>query len=131
MLRCLLVVAETAHKENWNKEFKKWGLQSTVIVECYASLKNYFNTSWDLLILDEAHHASSELRQDILSTIKSERVLLLSATLGEDNLLNMGLIFGEFKVHRVTLRQAIKYNIIPQPKVYLIPMELNNTAYNQ
>lgn len=131
LLRCLLVVAETAHKENWNKEFKKWGLQSTVIVECYASLKNYFNTSWDLLILDEAHHTSSELRQDILSTIKSERVLLLSATLGEDNLLNMGLIFGEFKVHRVTLRQAIKYNIIPQPKVYLIPMELNNTAYNQ
>ena len=82
-MRILLVVAETAHKKNWHEEFLKWGkekLWEITTVECYASLKNYRDTEWDIVILDEGHHAKSEMRIDILSTLKVKKIVVLSAT---------------------------------------------------
>ena len=59
-IKILLVVAESAHKDNWAKEMLKWKLLSNdVTVECYASLPKYKETWWDLIIFDEAHHRLS------------------------------------------------------------------------
>ena len=53
-LKVLLIVAETAHKNNWIEEFNKWDLNyDNIIIECYASLKKYRDTKWDLIIFDE------------------------------------------------------------------------------
>ena len=52
----LLVVAETAHKSNWKIEFDRWGLKTNnIVMECYASLKKYRNSYWDLVIFDEIY----------------------------------------------------------------------------
>ena len=68
----LLVVAERAHKSNWQAEIDKWGLhQCNLKIECYASLKKYRNTSCDLIIFDEAHHLKSDVRLDILKSMFS------------------------------------------------------------
>ena len=132
----LIVVAETAHKKNWAEEFKLAGgvdkLDTSITVECYASLKNYENTYWDLIIFDEAHHLGSEKRLDILSTLKANRVLVLSATLSDPDLLYcLKLTFGEFKCSVITIQQAIDNHLLPEPKIYLIPLNLDYLNKNQ
>lgn len=130
-LKVLLVVAEVAHKNNWEEEFKKWDYKvNNTIIECYASLKKYRNTDWDLIIFDEAHHLGSELRMDILASITSKKVILLSATLPDQVLNTITSVFGEFAISKVTLKQAIEEGILPKPKVFLVPLTLDNKYPN-
>lgn len=130
-INILLIVAESAHKSNWNKEFNKWRLKSSnVVIECYASLRKYKNTNWDLIIFDEAHHLGSDLRMDILSELKGENIILLSATLPDNVIQTVNRIFGEFIISKITLKEAIKWQILPEPKIYLMPLTLNNTYSN-
>lgn len=125
--RILLVVAETAHKKNWEDEFKKWKLKHcNLVIECYASLKKYRNTFWDLIIFDEAHHLGSDLRIDVSTDIVTEKVILLSATLPDQIMQSITTIFGEFVTTKVTLGQAIEEGLLPRPRVYLVPLELDN-----
>lgn len=129
----LLVVAEIAHRENWRAEFEKWelSLSNGITIETYASLKNHRGESYDLLILDEGHHAGSELRIDILNDISAKNVLVLSATLPNDVIFQLQEIYGGFMNYRITLQTAISWGILPEPKIYLIPMELDNTHLSQ
>ena len=130
-IKILLVVAENAHKDNWKKEFIKWGLKSNdITIECYASLPKYKESWWDLIIFDEAHHLGTDLKIDILSGIVTEYVILLSATLPDILIQVLTGIFGEFKVSKVSLKEAIDEGMLPQPKVFLIPLKLNSTIYN-
>lgn len=130
-LKVLLVVAETAHKDNWKEEFKKWKLNKSVniTVECYASLKNYQNTQWNLIIFDEAHHLGSDLRLEIIRTMSLQNIILLSATLQDQLLYALQNIFGQFTVSKVTLQDAIKWGILPEPKIYLYALTLDNVRY--
>lgn len=130
-LRVLLVVAEIAHKGNWEEEFKKWKLiVPNVIIECYASLKKYRDTDWDLIIFDEAHHLGSEVRINILTSISAKNIILLSATLPDQVIEALTRVFGEFVVSKITLKQAIEWGVLPKPKVFLIPLTLDNTYFN-
>lgn len=134
-LKVLLLIAEKAHKENWKIEYKKWGFPlinyDTIVVECYQSLKKYEDTEWDLIIFDEAHHLSSTLRFGIFSTLKAAKYLFLSATLPERLLVDIELIL-KCKLPRLSLslKQAIEKGVIPTPKVYIVPLELDNTHKN-
>ena len=131
----LIVVAETAHKKNWEEEFIKAGedyKKCNVLIECYASLKNYKHSYFDLIIFDEAHHLGSEIRLDVLSSMKAQRVLALSATLSDIDLLYcLKLTFGEFKSSVITIQQAIDNHLLPEPKIYLIPLNLDYLNQNQ
>ena len=132
--KVLLLVAETAHKQNWQDEFDKWSrgyLWHLMTVECYASLKNHKDETYDLIILDEGHHSTSDIRIDCLNTITSNGVLVLSATLNSDIKDNLQQIFGDFNYHSVTLKQATEWNILPVPQIYFIPLELDNTETTQ
>lgn len=133
--KTLLVVAETAHKENWKKEFEKFDvgfLFDSLVIECYASLKNYRDTSWDLIVFDEAHHLGSDIRMDILHSMKAGRVLALSATLSNPFLLyTLESTFGKFKTWEITLQQAIDNNYLPKPEVILLPLTLDNKVVDQ
>ena len=130
-LNVLLVVAETAHKSNWKIEFDRWGLKTdNVVMECYASLKKYRNSYWDLVIFDEAHHLGSDLRMDVLTELHAKNIILLSATLPDQVMQAVTEVFGEFVTSKVTLKEAIEWGILPQPKVYLIPLTLDSTYPN-
>lgn len=130
-LNVLLVVAETAHKPNWKIEFDRWGLKTdNVVMECYASLKKYRNSYWDLVIFDEAHHLGSDLRMDVLTELHAQNIILLSATLPDQVMQAVTGVFGEFVTSKVTLKQAIEWGILPAPKVYLIPLTLDSTYPN-
>lgn len=126
-INILLIVAESAHKANWETEFKRWKLQHcSITIECYASLKKYKDTQWNLIIFDEAHHLGSDLRLDILTTITAKNILLLSATLQDKLIQVLDNIFGKFIISKITLQQAIEWNILPTPKIFLIPVFLDN-----
>lgn len=123
----LIVVAETAHINVWKEEYIKCGkeylLDKTDIL-CYASLKHKKDTKIDILILDEGHHATTDIRSDILSTIKADKVIVLSATLDKQKEELFNSIFGRFHKFEVSLSDAIKFNILPRPKIITVPLEL-------
>lgn len=134
--KVLLIVAETAHKKNWKEEFTKWKIEeyiwdTMVTVDTYASLKNHRNEHYNLLILDEGHHSGSDLRLDILSEISCKNVLVLSATLPQDTVSELDRIFGKFVIYKIGMTQAINWGILPKPKIFLIPMKLDNTNLSQ
>lgn len=128
----LLVVAEVAHKENWQKEFEKWGMiNAALTIECYASLHKYRNTNWDLIIFDEAHHLGSDLRLEVLSSMRSSKNILLSATLDRGMLNELENILGYIAPHKIGLQDAIDFNILPGPHIHLIPLTLDNVKTDQ
>lgn len=127
----LIVVAEVAHIQNWKDEITKWSYDGPVSIVCYASLKKYRNTVWDVIIFDEAHHLGSELRLDIFSTITANHMLFLSATLKQSLLDTLELHCGSIKVIKMGLQDAFNADILPEPKIILVPLKLDNTHYNE
>jgi len=132
-VKALFVVAERAHKKNWEDEFRKWKLMRGIDVKmiCYASLHKEEHSVYDILVLDEAHHAFTEKRLNILKTISSAYVYLLSATLSSAKTDEMENTFGKFTTSTVTLKDAINQDLLPNPKVYVIGMELDDKNVNQ
>lgn len=128
----LLVVAEIAHKDNWVIEIKTWSMyplveENIIVTDTYASLKKHRGKEYDLIIFDEAHHVGSDLRLDILNDIKAKSIIVLSATLSCDILSELTSIYGDFYNHKVSLEKAIEWGILPKPKVYIVPLKLDNT----
>lgn len=135
----LFLVAEKAHIDNWKDEFRKWNLQKEGIeanIICYASLKKVVNLSYDIIVMDEAHHVFTEKRLTALWSLsknisKDSYIYLLSATLPYSKQGEIEDIFGRFTVSTVTLKEAIKQDILPDPTIYVIGMNLDNTKSNQ
>lgn len=138
----LLLVSEDNHKDNWLKEMDKFNsiygfdpLDCNVSIECYASLKHYENTSWDIVILDEAHHVTSELRSEYLYSLNIKKTVVLSATLTSNDL---DIIKDALKIRlrdiyhsKIDLELAIEWGAIPKPSVYLIPLVLKDNVRDQ
>lgn len=136
-IKVLIVVAEKAHITNWKDEFNKiYNQESKKILECvtiicYASLKKYINTEWSLLVLDEAHHINTPIRINALKQIKAKCVIALSATLKRDTINNLEIIFGSFNKIKLSLQESIDKNILPEPKIILIPLILDNRRISE
>lgn len=134
----LLVVAETAHKQNWSNEINKFNTmynynlidQSNVLTICYASLHKYIG-NYDLVIFDEAHHLFTDKRIEAIEQYKFKNVILLSATLSVGQRYHARDIFGEFAISNVSLQDVIDNDILPTPKIKLIPLTLDNTKYDE
>lgn len=127
----LLLVAKTVHKQNWLDEITKWGglKTSNLTIECYESLKKYTNTSFDIIIADEMQHLS-EKRLEILQTIKiKDNFIGLSATIPTK--IKDYFKYGH-KAHFIKcgLKEAVNSDVLPEPKVYLLPLNLNNSCNN-
>lgn len=132
--KILLLVAETPHKKNWQEEFNKWGpeIEKRVTIECYASLKKYTNTAWDVIVLDEGHHSNSDLRLEYLSSITTSSVIVLSATLPIEVESNLSRVFKHtFTKYSIPLQQAIELGILPKPYIYLVPLTLQQGEYTE
>ena len=131
-LRVLLVVAEIAHINNWNAEFIKWNWSfGTCTIICYASLKKYRDSDWDVIIFDEAHHLGSELRLDVFDTLRARYRIFLSATLKDALLYRLEMSCGPIKTLKMGLQDAFNADILPEPKIVLIPLTLDSTRYTE
>ena len=131
-LKVLIVVAERAHIGNWHAEMIKWNLSfGSAIIICYASLKKYVDTEWDAIIFDEAHHLGSDLRLDIFSTLKAKNMIFLSATLKDSLLWELSQYCGHIESVKMGLQEAFNSNILPEPKIRLISLTLDNKNYTE
>lgn len=129
----LILVAEEAHKENWRVEITKFSelfkydFNIEINIECYASIKKHKDTNYDIIILDEGHHVS-ELRASFLETITCNNIIVLSATIDSEELdrIKQATKSLDSVFHSsISLQEAIKLKVIPEPDIYLIPLELN------
>lgn len=132
--KVLFVVAERAHINNWQDEFDKWNLHYNKVatdVVCYASLHKMQNTPYDIIVYDEAHHLFTEKRLSIIENMPASYVFLLSATLPQAKIDTIKDIYGNFTISTVTLKDAIKKDILSDPRVYVIEMLLDNRIPDQ
>lgn len=127
-LKILLVVAELAHINNWKAEFVKWGYDySHVTIICYASLKKFKDTVWDLVIFDEAHHLDSEIRLEVFDFLITKYRIFLSATLKDSFIRRLEYSCGHIENIKMGLQEAFTSSVLPEPEIRLIPLVLDNT----
>lgn len=127
-IRILIVVPRVVLKDNWKEEFAKWNMQAYLpFVEfvTYVSLPKKVGT-WDMIIFDEAHHLSKRCR-DVMDSFNIKHCILLSATVGRELKKELTALFQDLYIYKVSTKQAIEDEILPDPRVYLIPLSLDNT----
>lgn len=129
----LIVVNRIVHKANWREEIHKWWkycpLNITFIT--YASIhKVSRNVFYDWVIFDEAHHLSERCRE-AARTIKIGKSILLSATISRALRQGLRYLFPDLVEYRKTLRSVIEDGNLPDPMVYLFPVDLDNANYTE
>lgn len=126
-LKALIVVPEINNIQNWEDEFKKFGVPNkNVTIICYASLKNYKYTKWDIVCFDECPHVDTDLRADIISTIEAKHVLALGAVISDEEQALLEDIYGDFVHSRITMDMAIDKGILAEPEVHVCHMLLDD-----
>jgi superfamily II DNA or RNA helicase len=127
-LRILIVVPRLVLMDNWREEFVKWKVEDYLpFIEfvTYVSLPKKVGT-WDMIIFDEVHHLSERCR-DAMVDFNVKYCTLLSATVGRELKKELISLFTDLYVYKVSTKQAIQEEILPDPRVYLIPLTLDNT----
>lgn len=120
----LLVVNRNVHKQNWADEIKKWwsNCNMEINMTTYVSLPKYAG-KYDCAIFDEAHHLSERCREALCS-FDIKHSILLSATVSnklKDELIE---VFDDLTLYKKDLRDVIENDILPDPKVYILPLNL-------
>lgn len=127
--------------DSWKTELLKWGVPEyrvkDIPIVCYASMINYKDHLFDLVILDEAHHAGTALKLELLehictrSVFTKTKVLCLSATLDEHFKEEMGSFLSPSRTSYVSLETAINNKLLAAPKIHLIPLTLDGTKNSE
>ena len=131
--KILILIAEISHRNNWKREFKKFGVAhylDNCTIECYQSAHKYINDSYDIIIADEAHHLlETELRLNIAMQLKASRMLFLSATLKRTQKNTLRTIH---KAHlmKVNLSKAVEHALLPEFKMVALTLELDRVKKN-
>lgn len=128
----LIVVPKNVLKETWKQELIKWGFPQHINVQMttYVSYPKYADTYWDLICFDEAHHYT-ETCEEATESFSYDMVLAMSATIPREPKWRLKASFPGIREYAVSAREAIDSNILPDPKVLLIPMTLDNTRIDQ
>lgn len=129
--KVLVVVPKIVLKKNFMIEVNKWWkecpLKFTLIT--YRSLHKYIG-NWDAVIYDEAHHLTQRCI-DVLKDIHSTHSILLSATVPKNLKDKLMDLFDNLGCYKRTVKEAINNGVLPDPNVYLLPIELDNTVYSE
>ena len=126
--KILIVVPRLVLIQNWKDEFKKWGYEDYLPYVEFITYVSFPKKAgnWDVCIFDEAHHLSQRCRE-ALEYFEIKKSILLSATVGRELKVELYNSFVDLRIYKVTTKQAISDEILPDPKVYLIPLTLDNT----
>ena len=126
--KILIVVPRLVLIQNWKDEFKKWGYEDYLPYVEFITYVSFPKKAgnWDVCIFDEAHHLSQRCRES-LEYFEINKSILLSATVGRELKAELYNSFINLRIYKVTTKQAISDEILPDPKVYLIPLTLDNT----
>lgn len=125
--KVLIVVPRNVLKDTWKEEIKKWWKKCPLDItySTYASLHKYAGQWWWAVIYDECHHIS-ERCQEFIPEIRSDYNILCSATVKKSQKYVFKGLFSPLVIYSKALRETIEDGILPDPKVYLIPLILGN-----
>ena len=130
--KILIVIPKLFLIGNWKDEFEKWHYESMlkdVTFTTYRSLGKHVN-NWFTVTYDEVHHLTDRCLE-FIPEIKSKYNILLSATVGYKKRWDLQAFFPNLEIHKIGVRKAIEDNILPDPKVYLIPLKLDDKVLNK
>ena len=126
--QCLILVPEQNNIDNWLHEFEKFGVSDKwVVVMCYASFHKQYHTNWDLLVFDEMPHVDTEKRLAICKSVSGKYILALGAVISYDEQQSLESVYGKFDKSIIGLSHAIKMGILPEPKVSVLHLQLDDT----
>jgi superfamily II DNA or RNA helicase len=123
--KLLIVVPRNVLKANWQNEIKKWWPNCKMHIEyvTYVSFHKMLG-HWDFAIFDEAHHTTQRVRSALKTLVGIDHSILCSATISKNLLFELSLLFPNLATYKKDLRDVINDNILPDPKVYLLPLQL-------
>lgn len=131
-MKILIVIPRNVLIQNWKEEFIKWGyseLLSHVTFTTYVSLPKHAG-QWDTVVFDEAHHLSERCREALM-TFSITHSIFLSATLKREHKEFIKYYSGNSVVFiSVNTKKAINHDILPDPQILLIPLELDTKHQN-
>lgn len=122
--KILIVVPRNVHKKNWEDEVKKWWPKCpfSITYTTYVSFPKH-KGDWDIIIFDECHHLSERCRE-ALCNFNVGHSILLSATVSNNLKDELKEVFEGLVPYKKDLRDVIEDKILPDPRVYLWPLEL-------
>lgn len=125
--KILIVSPRKVHNETWSEEIRKWWpeLKENWCWVTYNSFPKHAVGEWDFIIFDECHHITPRVFEGI-EKCNIHHALFLSATISKGLKANLYVRFKGLKVLKANLRDVINEGILPDPKVYLIPLNLRN-----
>lgn len=128
----LIVIPKLVLIDNWKKEMEKWEFPQhiNVVFTTYISFPKHAAEFWDMIILDEAHHFTENC-ENAAESFHYNRILAMSATIPKEPRWRLRAAFNRLYEYKVSAREAIDNNILPDPKVLLIPMMLDNYHIDQ
>lgn len=134
----LIVIPRLVLIDNWKDEFTKWGYSRYlpyVKFITYVSFSREFEelskTIWDMVIFDEVHHLSDKCIEALRAFKHTfKEVLLLSATVKKEIKMKLVFVFAPLYIFRISTKAAIQESILPDPRVYLIPLYLDTKERN-
>ena len=123
----LIFVPEQDNISNWVHEFEKFQTpMHNVIISCYASMHKYKGTHCGFLVFDEAPHADTPLKRELLSTITADYVLALGAVLTDSEVEALEGTYGSFRKSSFSLDTSIKMGLLPLPIVTVCHLILDD-----
>lgn len=124
--KILIVIPKLVLEDNWNDEFELWGYSNeNVVYSTYLSLDKHLDEHFDTIIFDEGHHITDRCA-DIIERMSFDEVIILSATVKKDVMNRIRCIFPHIYIHKVSVRKAIENDILPDPKVILLALQLDD-----
>lgn len=127
----LIVIPKLILIPNWKAELSKFKyeyLLEDITFSTYVSLPKHISKEYECVILDEGHH-TSERCMGALKYIKCNHLLVLSATLKKEHRYFFTSKYN-VEIIKVGTKEAIESDILPDPKLILIPLTLDNSSVN-
>ena len=126
----LIVVPKLVLIDTWRNEINRWFPDNSwdITFTTYASFPKHSSNSWHMVIFDECHHITDRIKASYYKVLY-KNTMFLSATIKRETMqwLN-GIYYNKLDTIRLTLKDAIIDDVLPEPIVYLIPLGLN-TSY--
>lgn len=130
-VKILIVIPRLVLIQNWIDEFNKWGYGTYLCLTEFVTYVSFPKKvgNYDLIIFDEVHHLSERCRE-ALGNFWIRNAIMLSATVGRDMKKELQHLFPNLYVCKITTKSAIQDDVLPDPRVFLVPLTLDNTTPN-
>lgn len=127
--KCYIVCKEKTHVKNWVEDITRhkydYMLEKLEFI-LYASLHKC--TESDIIVFDECHALTHKKQQYAMNMIKANtKCVYLSATIPDHKrFIISSLSVYKAKYYTITLTDAIDMGLLPEPKVIVHPIKLDN-----